>query len=261
MHDPRVVTLHYKVTHSSNVDFKGAPPVTWDGPDFTVTLHNDKAAVELKGHYPSVGEARRVVEPFMWSWSVLADVSGDPGMFGLEYVDAVVEDGNPTPKEGSVPLQVHSTRHAHVADHVTLHVSHGKYPAVPEGFRVDATVEAMHLHYRRYREGTEPLPMAAYFCLTALEMEFGAGHRGRAAANLGVSHAVMQTFGRLASTATGPDARKYESHRPAMDSDGDKERRWLLAVIRLLIRRAGERVGTYEIRFPKITMADLPDLP
>lgn len=260
MQDSYVVGLRYKVTHLSNVDFKAAPPVTWDGPDFTVTLQDEEAKVELKGNFRSVTEARGTVEPFMRAWTVLAEVDGDPGMFALEYKDAVVEDRNPSEGRGSSTLRVQSTHHAHAADHITLHVSHGKYPEVPAQFRVDAAVEAMHLHYRRYREGSEPLPMAAYFCLTALEMKYGAGHRGRAATNLHVSQRVMQTLGRLASSITGPDARKYCSYRPAMDSVGNKERRWLLAAVRLLIRRAGECVATSPSELPKITMAELPDL-
>jgi hypothetical protein len=255
------VALRYKVTHRSNVDYKNAPTLTWHGPDFSVVLRDNMATVELNGHYASASEARQVVDPFMRSWTVLAEVNGDPGVFSLDYVDAVIEDRSPPPPGGSIALQVRSASHTHMTGHLSLHVSHGHYPAVPEGFHVDAAVEAMHLHYRRYREDAEPLPMAAYFCLTAIEMEFGQGNRQRAAARLGVSQTVIQTFGRLASTATGPDARKYESHSTDLDSAGQTERNWLLAAMRLLIRRAGERLMVNEEELPKITMADLPSLP
>ena len=113
----------------------------------------------------------------------------------------------------------------------------------------------MHQRYLGHRQGREPLPAMAYFCLTVLEL--AAGGRKEAATTYGIDVDVLRKIGELTSgSRSGPDARKA-SHAPTLN---DGERRFLHQAVKAVIRRVAERAHSPAGNPPTISWPDLPPL-
>ena len=106
-------------------------------------------------------------------------------------------------------------------------------------FHVTPDVETLAHRYAGALEGREPLPSAAYACLTLVEGTLGG--KPRAATALNVSMNVLETLGKLASRkGDARTARKLD--QPLTPLTGAEEE-WLKAVLRHLIVRMGSSQG------------------
>ena len=50
MNDPHVVALNYSILHDGTVKYDDAPPLEYDGPEFSVRVADEKVRLELKTH-------------------------------------------------------------------------------------------------------------------------------------------------------------------------------------------------------------------
>lgn len=251
MNDPHVVSLRYRVVTGPHVDFDMAAPVEFETPDFRVAIAEGAATFAMAGHFASVEEARRIVDPFVQAWEISSCIENDPGDFTLEYDRAEVIDRAPTPGVVCVTgVQAVAT----FGMDAVAHVKRGRFPTPPLDFVCDEVVEAMAWQYEGVRQRRLALGAVSYFCLSLLEGAFGGrdGIRDR----LSISSTVLTTFGRL-SSEKGGKARKGLGLGSEFTN---QERAWLKAVIKLFIRRAGEYGFEPTKVRPLVTMADLPDL-
>ena len=257
MNDPYVSVLIYRVKHDETVNYHKASPLEYETASFKVSIKGCEAHFEMNEHFPTAGQAREVVEPFIRQWEFAAALDRDPGEFELVFLEAVVEDRKPTP--GVVDVARQQTVQAR--DSVSAVVVRGSYPEPPTNVAIDADVEAMAIHYSRFREGKETLAAMAYFCLTVLERATGADRRDRRLRRLaiqgkfGIEVTIANTLGDLSSEKGGAEARKvggrsYTTH----------ERNWIEQTTKRMIRRAAEVAHDPAAAASQITMGDLPQL-
>lgn len=261
MNDPHVKALIYRLRHDDNCDYKNAPPVEL-GEHRAFTIKIDKldsqkpetdtfVRFEMKDHYAYEDEARAISGPFIEAWELKALLESGPKQFWLEYNRAEIIDRKPSP---GVVTAVGASLGLSWGIAKIL-VSRASYPSPPTNFAVDDPVRNMALHYRRFKQGREPLGAMAAFCLTALEG--AAGNRAAATKIYGISMKVLNKLGLLVEEAGGEDARKYKG---ASRSFTPEERKWITELIPALISRAAEVAHDPELNREQITKADLPSV-
>jgi hypothetical protein len=258
MNDPHVSVLVYRVRHDETVNYDKASPLAYETANFKVSINGREARFEMKEHFATVENALEVVGPFIRQWEFAVALDRGPGEFALEFLDAVVEDRKPTP--GVVALK--GAFVVGVAGTVSVVVGRSSYPEPPTNVAVDAGVEAMALHYSRYRKRKETLAAMAYFCLTVLERATGAprgGQRRRLAmqGKFGIEVTVANTLGDLTSEKGGAEARKDDGRSYEFTAD---ERNWIEQATKRMIRRAAEVAYDPAAAASQITMGDLPKL-
>jgi hypothetical protein len=147
-----------------------------------------------------------------------------------------------------------------------LRITRKEYPEPPKIFRVSPDVETLWHRYQMYLDGKDQLQAMAYFCLTLLELiaagpsaaRRGQGKRRIEASNMfSIEYDVLNQLGELTS-AKGDQltARKAQTTPIPLS---EKERIWIEAAIKQIIRRIGEHSSGQTL--PKIKMVDLPPLP
>ena len=252
MNDPHVVALIYRIDHGDSIDYSQAPRLDVEEPRFRLTVEDRRARFEFKVHYATEERARQEIAEYIRVWEFDATLKrGNPDSFRLQFEKAEVIDRNPTPGAVRISgrLEVRGTGSARI----TLRVP--AYPAPPSDIALDPDAETMHQRYLRHRQGREPLPAMAYFCLTVLEL--AAGGRKAAAHKYRIDLAVLSKIGELTSgNRSGPDARKA-SRAPALT---DREHHFLRQAVKAVIRRVAERAHAPAGGLPRISRSDLPSL-
>jgi hypothetical protein len=258
MNDPRVSVLVYRVRHDETVNYDKASPLAYETANFKVSVNGSDARFAMKEHFATVDQALEVVWPFIRQWEFAVALDRGPGEFELVFLDAVVEDRKPTPSVVDVARQ----ETVKVGDSFSPVLGRSSYPEPPTNVAVDADVEAMALHYSRYRKRKETLAAMAYFCLTVLERATGAprgGQRRRLAmqGKFGIEVTVANTLGDLTSEKGGAEARKDDGRSHEFTAD---ERTWIEQATKRMIRRAAEVAYDPAAAASQITMGDLPKL-
>ena len=206
MIDPHVVSLLYRIEHDASVDYSEAETVEDGQSEFDVRVENDEAEFTMKLHCASVEEARAIVEPYVRCWEFETSLQRGPNTFNLGFVRPHIVDRNPPPDVISARAHV---EFGPIVATASL-TARTPYPPPPSAnIVITPDVSSMHQRYLGYREGREPLPAMAYFCLTVVEDSTGPkkGKRPRAAAKYGVAYEVLDKIGDL-SAKGGSEARK-----------------------------------------------------
>ena len=264
MNDPHVVALVFSVEHGPAVAYRGdAPAIEHQEPGFRVRLTDGTVRFELDEHYATQEEALERVGPYVRNWEMDACLSGRPGDFRLEFIEAEVIDRDPPPPTpGTINLSATITAGVPTI-RANLSVVRPSYPPPPAGVTLkadDRDVETMYRRLSDYYEGREPLPGVAYFCFTmlkSLSSKHGrGGQRARAAAYHHISDAALKEIEKLSSTKGGAgSARKAGGVGTDLSR---KEELFLEAAVKMIIRRAAEVAQNPGAAFPPITLADLP---
>jgi hypothetical protein len=260
MNDPHVTALCYKVSVGKDVDYNNAPSLTESTPEFEFSFNGKKAIFTMKQHYSSADEAKAVMEPYLRAWDILIGLVHDPDDLKLKLDHADIIDRSPdSNKKNTINLQAHISAHVVVSDKVSLHISRGKFPPFPKNFKASPDAETMYLRYKSYREGRESLTAMAYICLTVFQAS--AGGRKEAAEIYSIDYDILDTLGRLTSTKGGPgEARKFPKHG-RFDPLHPKEKEWIVSVVKVLIRRAGEYAHDNKTKLNQISIKDFQELP
>ena len=233
---------------ADDVRFADPPAMVLTTPDFEGVLDDLRLRCSMRLHSATVPEARALVEPFLRSWEIDFGMQRSRPQFTFRLRDWEVVDRDPP--AGTLPsLRLRAT--ATVSDQASAVVTYQEYPLPPTSFRAAPETEILWRRFVRYREGAEPLPPMAYFCITFLEKQYGSGRN--LTEQLMVSRNVLDKVRELASTRGDLDiARKGDVSVPLAND----ERNWLEAALLLLIRRT----GTVGSESPSITMAHLPKI-
>ena len=243
MNDPHVVALIYKLEHGQAVDYREAKPIGHEEPDFHVKIANEKVRFEFKKHHATAKAAQKAIEEYICAWEVDVGLwQGGPNYFKLKFAHAQIEDRNPTPGVKDISVTVRAgTPTATVSATVDK-----EYPSPPSGLTITPDVRTLYDRYMGCRQGKEPLPSMAYFCLTVIE---------RSPTKKEFSSRVRDTIRHLSSGKGGRQARKADGKDKDLTA---QDRRFLDEAIKALIRRTAERAHDPDGDLPLISMSDLP---
>ena len=255
MNDPHVVALLYRVRHNESVDYGKALALVVDEPGFRIEVKNGTARLEMKGHYATVEDARRAVDPFLRNWEFEADLERGFGSFGLEFDRAEIIDRRPIKNVVEISSVGRAEWSIDIPEaKITLYPR--TYPTPPSTIDSDhPDVQTLYQRYKSFCQGKEPLTTFAYFCLTVMEHSIGLGRglRRKASDKYGIDKRLLDEMGRLSSIEGGSEARKASGTGHPLTQD---ERQFLKrAVVRMIRRVAEYHAGTDDL--PKITIQDI----
>ncbi len=259
MNDPHVVALIYGIEHGGSVDYEEAEPFVREESAFRLEVRDKKARFELKDHYPEESAARESIEEYIRVWEFDACLNNGPGSFRLRFDESEIEDRNPTPGEVRIRAGIRAGVPA-VSASVTRRIRN--YPSPPSGLAINPDVQTMYDRYMNYRQGREPLPGMAFFCLTVLEdtvkPHYAArkiGKRKAASRYYRVEKGILDKIGEIASTRGGSsEARKNEGVNQGLT---EEERRFLDRAVRKIIRRVAEKACVPMAKLEEILLSDL----
>jgi len=255
---PRVKNLHYVVEHDPSIDYSRAPPFSHREPTFDVSVEDDKVCFTMKQDYATEDAARNAVSAFIEAWEIEAGLKLGPNRFRLRFDYADVEDRNPN--TGEVTLRPRPAKLPSITAEMKITVGETVYPAPPTiAVTLSPDVRSMYDRYLGFRQGREPLPSIAYFCLTVLEMPWKSSKNARrdAASHYGIANAILNRVGTLSSTMGGRNARKAQGRYRNFSAE---ESRFLERAVNAIVRRAAEVAHDPSARVQRITMSDLPPL-
>jgi len=255
MNDPHVVSLLYKVTFGKDVDYDKAPPLKEDTEDFVCTIDQKRAFFEMITHFSSEEAAKEVTDKFLKTCSIFWGIHNCPNEISFLYKGAEIVDRRP---DQSNALSICVSDTIGISDEVAFHVSRAKFPPIPHDFKVSPDVETIYNRYKGYHDNREKLTSMAYMCLTVLETT--GGSRKAAAKKYQIDDKVLSKWGELVSErGSEMEARKAAKNK-VFTPLTDKEREWLVALIKKVIIRLGNYAYDSPQSFPKITFNDLPNL-
>jgi hypothetical protein len=270
MNDPHVERLWYRVGSSQfGFTWSDQPPKTAINTECRVTIEDGRAAVEPLRHFVTEERARAAVEPFLRTWEIDAAINHrqpiEPMLFEYERADVV--DRSPDPPHLHRLSGV--CRVSCVTSSAPVTFALREYPPPPDRFVASHDVQAMWTRWRAYREGRESLPSVAYFCLTLVELSMmrrasAAGReiglrqaRREAASEYSIDHSVLNLLGDLSSDI-GDLVTGRKAHVKHPRSHTVQERDWLIAAVKMLMRRLGQWAHDPTQLGRPVTLADLP---
>lgn len=255
MNDPHVVSLLYKVTFGKDVDYDKAPPLKEETEYFVCTIDREKAFFEMKTHFPKEEEAKKIADDFLKTCTIYWGLQNYLNEITFLYKTAGIVDRKP---DQSKTLRICVSDTIHMSCEAEFHISRAKFPPAPHDFVVSPDVEVIYTRFRGYLENREPLTSMAYMCLTVLETSGGA--RKTAAKKYQIDYKVLSKWGELVSErGSEMEARKATKNK-VFTPLTDKEREWLVALIKKAIIRLGNYAYDPSQSFAKITFSSLPNL-
>ena len=265
MRDPHVEILRYRLETAGNIIYDQPPPVDIDYDEFSGRLERGILTCYMKEHHASIEAAREVVDRYLLGWEIDAALNLGRGAIRFIYNDAQVIDRNPPPLGVPLEIQVSEGVLTMEGGIANLRITQKGYPKPPKIFRVSPNIETLWQRYQMYLDGKDQLQAMSYFCLTLLELIAGgplAARRGqskrrREASNMfSIEYDVLNQLGELTSgKGDRLTARKAQTTPIPLT---EKERVWIEAAIKQLIRRIGEHSSGQTV--PSIKMGDLPPL-
>ncbi len=265
MNDPHVESLVYRIRHDGTVYYGGSDPAAYEHPAFDIQIANEEVRFTMRAHFATEDTARQAAEPFIKTWEFETALRQGRNTFTLVFRNAHIVDRKPNPPNSG--SRDRERRALHVSARFdggldgTLSAAVQLQPSAPyppppcNNVEVTSTVQQMSDRYLDFREGKEPLPALAYFCLTCLEA--CAGGRSKAAAKFAVDKRVLDGIGRLAAEKGGLHARKAQGRSHALTDD---EESFLKAAVPALIRRMAQVACDPKVKVPTIALSDLPPM-
>jgi len=150
MNDPHVVSLLYRAITDGTVAFNNPPPVENETEVFRMRLADGTLTFEMKEHFASGGEARKLVEPYIRAWEIGSSLNFGNRIIWFEFETVNVIDRDPSPPTSRLTNVVGSTPHLSDIKGTAI-LSH--YPSPPDKFVVSPDVETMWRRFEAYRAG------------------------------------------------------------------------------------------------------------
>ena len=256
MRDPHVTSLTYVAVSSPTDSFDRAQPIQGKIDSLQFTLEHGLLLITPSTHFPSVEKAREFVDPLLEAWQIDIYLRYGEQVLSFAYETGDLIDRNPPPPGSPKIVEIGMAIESDSALSITPLVARARHPEPPVHFRATPTTLTLWHRYQGYKQGREPLPAMAYFCLTVLESS--AGSRKDASFAFKISRNVLDRIGEL-TTERGDrlSARKYGAVASGRPLAGN-EVRWLEEVVKAIIRRMGELHALDTL--PQIDMLSLPQL-
>lgn len=252
MRDPHVQTLYYKISSHESISYKNPEPIHFTNNMGEFNLAEGHLKVKPIEHFADEATVRTVVESFLRSWEMEADLTSNLGTIRFQFERSEIIDRDP-PKPGE-PHIVHARASGGIAFgfNATIHIQLSKYPKPPAMFTTTPEVELTYRRWIRFKEGKESLQSISYFVLTVIENI--AGGRRLAAITFSIEEGVLKKIGELSSTRGDADtARKAKAALLDLTS---AEKHWLEEATRKLVYRIGQHASGGPLNI--LTFADLP---
>lgn len=163
MRDPHVESLRYRLDTSETTTYENPPAVEVSRDEFECRLNDGVLTCRMREHYPTVEEARRVVDGFLRSWEIKAALELGRGEMRFQFEDSHMVDRDPPPPGSSQVIQVSAASVGVSTVLGRVHVTRNKYPGAPTTFAATPDVETLWQRYENYLDGKEPLLSMAYF--------------------------------------------------------------------------------------------------
>jgi hypothetical protein len=253
MNDPHVAALVYRIQHGDHVDYKNAGSRTVSYEHFDVEVSGKSARTTMKSHYATREQARLAVEPLLRAWEL--DQALEYGPRTIEFIYERSEMVDRAPMAGHYSLIAEPAHYKHTFGEAKLTLGFAAFPVPAQNLARNDVVDHMFERYCLYKQGGTLLGGAADFCLTCLGT--ASGGRKQISERYLIHEKVLKKIGELAATKGGREARKGEGISKEFT---DKERGWLEAAMKLLIRRAAEVTFNQGQVLAQITLKDLPSL-
>ena len=265
MNDPHVESLVYRIRHDGTVYYGGSDPAAYERPAFNIQIADEEVRFTMRAHFTTEDAARQGVEPFIKTWEFETALREGRNTFTLVFRNAHIVDRKPYPPNSGPRDRERRALHVSatfdggldgtLSAAVQLQPSAPHPPPPCNNVEVTSTVQQMSDRYLNFREGKEPLPALAYFCLTCLEA--CAGDRPKAAAKFAVDKKVLVGIARLTAEKGGLHARKAQGRSDALTDD---EESFLKAAVPALIRRIAQVACDPKVKLPTIALSDLPPM-
>lgn len=243
MPDPHVEALYYRFKSLNDLDtFERAVPLHGVLGAFDFALESGVLIARPRVHFGDRQSAKSALEPLLRSWELAAFLSPSNNRIRFEYEQSDVVDRRPD--GGDIVIYPDTIQVRAIAFDATVKRDNGRYPEPDANFAVTSLTDRLAERLRRVRDREELASAAAYYVLTALELEYGrAARRGQkrrdaAAAGLSVDAEILDTIGRLTASEDPDIGRKAHSGNPSGLTAEDIW--WLQQAMVLLIRRTGE---------------------
>jgi hypothetical protein len=259
MNDPHVQSLTYRLETGPSLSFINASPLDHETEYFRIRLEAEKLTVLMTEHHITVESARARVTPFLRTWELEHYLRNGPNAIHFVFEDAEVIDRRPR-AEGHTYVHLARGGMKITGSNMDTIFRPSKYPEPPSRLGVSPDVETMWNRLEGFHQGREPLTSMAYFCLTVVEVTGGGTARGRreaAAKRYALDLEVLDKLGALVSERGNEDtARKF---RPNLEPLRPEDETWIIAVVRLLIRRLAQIAAGVDT-LDQVTMKGLPPL-
>lgn len=246
MNDPHVVSLRYRVEHKASIEYRNTDPLVHDEDAFRIEIAGHEARFIMNSHFAAEACAREVVESFIRKWEFEVDLTREPDIFRLEFLDSCIEDRQPSPiSPGLLKLDIRET--VQLGESVTMRPILHSFPS-PPSWQIELTpdVKSMYDRYLGYCNNEEPLTSMAYFCLTVVERsrmvpeKKGRTVRLRAARRFCIHEEILNRIGKLTACKGGKQARKADGLSNDLSS---QEISFLEKAVTILIQRYAEVAG------------------
>ena len=256
MIDPHVESLRYRLKTSETTTYENPPAVKVIRNEFECHLDDGVLTCRMREHFPAVKEARRVVEDFLRSWEIKTALELGRGEIRFQFEDSNVIDRNPPPPGDPKIVRVSATANITTNTSAQLHIKRRKYPDPPTVFKVTSDVETLWRRYEKYLDGKAELLAMAYACLTFVEVK--AGGRKSAAKLLLIQEKILNKLGNLTANKGDAETVRKFPKKGSITALNEKEKKWIEAAVKILIRRMGELANIQAAK--SITMTDLPKI-
>lgn len=253
MRQPHVVGLRYLLKAEEWAEFSDPSPVEVCTASFYLRLDSNLVTVWMKEHHSTTDTAREKVEEYLRRWEISSALqSGRRPLMRFECTQVEILDLEE-------PYSSESYRPVGASVHIGGNKVHreNRYPDPPEDFALSTEVEVMWTLYDNYLQGRERLLPMTYTCVSWITHPDGIK---AAAERYKVSINVLSLLKKQSSrSGKGVEARKMDNNERRQDLTS-KERRWIEAAVRALIKRAGQYAADPKKAWPEITNSNLPPL-
>ena len=238
MVDPSVITLNYLLITAENTSFANPVMIEEEYLDFEIKLDEGNLVVEMKEHFSSEAQARKMVEPFLKAWELDNFLKVGSKEISFEFFSSKIIDRNPIQSNGHKILYAEVAEFLTAGDSIRCHLIRKNYPKPPKGLSYSPDVESLLRRYEGYLAGREPLTTMAYFCLSLLQST--AKGRWEASIKYNIELDILKRLGALTSERGDmTNARKLDE-RSTLIPLNNVEIEWICQTIKLIIRRKAE---------------------
>lgn len=252
----KIESLIFKLEISDRYSFVSPPMQSFILNEIEFNLDDGILTAVFKKPIDTLDEARKLVDPILRNWEVLANIELPKSKFSFDIIDVKTINLDPSPdpnvREAAGFVFTKSEFHGTGVAHSDLN----EYPTPPIFFVTDAIVDTLNYRYNQFFEGKDKLQSMGYFCYTLLKTRFH--WDTMLEKELRVSHTVIKMLARLTSE-NGDFTQARKVTKLTMTPLTNSESFWIMDCVKKLIIRLGEyNSGVRD--FSELNMSNLPKL-
>jgi hypothetical protein len=250
---PRVAGLNYRIVPAGVHRYAETATLVGRIDRFEFSLRHLSAFFTPLVRFATEKEACEVLDPQLRAWELSATLREGVGALTFEFVNSHVQQAAPPPGVIEATGAILGISFTGFAPNIAL--THSFHPPPPAGFAIDDDVCVLSQLFLLAKATPVTLLYVAYCMFTYLEYSY----RSLPAASdaFAISKPVLKAISNLAnSRGDGAEVRKFKRGVPRLPLLPE-ERRWLLEILTIIIRRAGALAAGVPVG-PQITLDSMP---